>query len=65
MFTQSNYVRLLSGRGVVGLAVVYMLVVGVLHYTRPSGGVPSACRTPVSCNSLVLALLQQLRMQFP
>ena len=27
MFMQSNYVRLLSGRGVVGLAVVYMLVV--------------------------------------
>ena len=62
---QSNYVRLLCGCGVVGLAVVYMLVVGVLHYTRPSDGVPSACRTPVSCNSLVLALLQQLRMQFP
>lgn len=27
MFTQSNYVRLLSGWGVVGLAVVSMLVV--------------------------------------
>ena len=49
MFMQSNYVRLLSGRdygwGVVGLAVVSMLVVvGVLHYTKPSGGVSSACR---------------------
>ena len=51
MFMQSNYVRLLSGRdygwGVVGLAVVSMLVVGVLHYTKPSDGVSSACRTPV------------------
>ena len=44
MFMQSNYVRLLCGCGVVGLAVVYMLVVGVLHYTKPSGGVSSACR---------------------
>ena len=48
MFTQSNYVRLSSGCGydwgVVGLAVVSILV-GVLHYTKPSGGMSSACRT--------------------
>lgn len=32
-------------RGFIGLAVVSMLVViGGLHYTKPSGGVSSACR---------------------
>jgi len=31
--------------GLVGIAPVSMLVVGVLHYTKPSGGVSSACRT--------------------
>ena len=27
------------------------VVMGVLHYTKPSCGVSPACRTPVSCNS--------------
>ena len=34
--------------GVVGVAMIFdQLAVGVLHYTKPAGGVSSACRTLV------------------
>ena len=47
--------------GLMGIAVVYMLVVGVLHYTKPSDGVsdPRVVQFPPS--SFVLALLHQFR----
>ena len=67
MFTQSNYVRLLSGWGVVGLAVVSMLVViggFALHealWRRVVGvSAPRVVQFPP-----VLAVLHQFRMQFP
>jgi len=64
MFMQSNYVRLLSGCyygwGVVGLAVVSMLVViggFALH--------EALWLRVVGVSAPVLALLHQFRMQFP
>ena len=34
--------------GVVGVAMIFdQLAVGVLHYTKPAGGVSPACRTLV------------------
>ena len=45
--------------GLVGGAAPPMSVaVGVLHYTKPSGGVPPACRTLMSCNSPRLAAVR-------
>ena len=56
MFMQLNYVRLVSGWGVVGLAVASTLVVvGVLRHAKPSDGVSTACRYPAWRNSPIQA----------
>ena len=45
MFTQSNYVRLLSGCGYDwGVVSLISILVGGLRYMKPSGGMSSVCR---------------------